>query len=95
MAMSPTPLRERQLCLFNEAHKSIKNILFFRSSLFPGKDVSRCVAEVRLRPGQGASLAPPYSYLRFFGNKCTVLNKVLVTLLGLFSASRSDSAPLR
>jgi len=40
--------------------------------------------EVRWRPGQEASLAPPCSKLRSFGSKCTVLMKVLVTLLGLF-----------
>jgi len=28
----------------------------------------------------------------FFGSKCTVLTKVLVTLLGFFGAPRSDSA---
>jgi len=42
--------------------------------------------EVRWRPGQEANLAYPCSKLRFFGRKCTVLKKVLVTLLGLFSA---------
>ena len=40
--------------------------------------------EVKWRPGQEASLTPPYSNLRSFGNKCTVLTKVLVALLGLF-----------
>ena len=49
--------------------------------------------EVRWRPGQETSLAPPFSNLRPFGSKCTVLKKVLVTLLGLFSAPRSDSTP--
>jgi len=29
----------------------------------------------------------------YFGSKCTVLTKVLVTLLGLCGAPRSDSAP--
>ena len=42
--------------------------------------------EVRWRPGQEASLAPPCSNLRSFGTKCTVLKEVLVTLLGLFGA---------
>jgi len=28
VAMSPTSIGERQLCLFNKAHKNIKNILF-------------------------------------------------------------------
>jgi len=56
--------------------------------------------EIRWRPGHEASLAPPCSNLRSFGSKCTVLKKVLVTLLGLFSAPpqsfgapRNDSAP--
>jgi len=40
--------------------------------------------EVRWCPGQEASLAPPYSHLRSFGSKCTVLKKVLVALFGLF-----------
>jgi len=54
--------------------------------------------EVKWRPGQAASLEPPYANLRSFGSKCTVLMKVLVTLLGLFSppavirCPRSDSA---
>ena len=48
--------------------------------------------EVRWGPGQEASLAPPCSNLRCLGSKCIVLKKVLVTLLGLFGASRSDSA---
>jgi len=42
--------------------------------------------EVRWRPGQERSLAPPFSNLRFFGSKCTVLKEVLATLLGLFGA---------
>jgi len=40
--------------------------------------------EIRWRPGQEASLAPPCSNLRSFGSTFTVLKKVLVTLLGLF-----------
>jgi len=40
--------------------------------------------EVRWRPRQEASLAPPCLNLRSFGSKCTVLKKVLMTLLGLF-----------
>ena len=49
--------------------------------------------EVRWRPGQEASLAPPCSNLRSFGSKCTALQKVLVTLLGHFGVPCSDSAP--
>jgi len=40
--------------------------------------------EVRWRPGKETSLASPYSILRSFGSKCTVLKKVLLALLGLF-----------
>jgi len=39
---------------------------------------------VRRRPGQEASLVPLCSNLRSFGNKWTILKKVLVTLLGHF-----------
>jgi len=55
--------------------------------------------EVRWRPGQDASLAPPYSNLRSFGSKCTILKNVRVTLLGFFGVHaiirrpRSISAP--
>jgi len=49
--------------------------------------------EARWRPGQEASLAPPCSNLRFFGSKCTVLKKVLVTILGRFGDPRNHSAP--
>ena len=55
--------------------------------------------EVRWRPGKEASLAPQCSNLRYFGSKCAVLNKVVVTLLGLFRAPvvirppHSDLAP--
>ena len=40
----------------------------------------------------GKISAPPVSKLRSFRSKCTVLKKVLATLLGLFDAP-SDSAP--
>jgi len=60
--------------------------------------------EVRWRPGQESSFAPPCSNLRSFGSNFTGLKKVLATLLGLFGAPsvgpptvircpRSDSAP--
>jgi len=49
--------------------------------------------EVRWRPGQEAGSVPPCSNLRSFGSKCTVLKKVVVTLLGLFGATRSDTTP--
>jgi len=42
--------------------------------------------EVRWRPVLQASLAPPCLNLKSFGSKCTSSKKVLVTLLGLFSA---------
>ena len=48
--------------------------------------------EVRWRLGKETSLAPPCLNLRSFGSKCTVLKKVLMTLLWLFKP-RSDSAP--
>ena len=47
--------------------------------------------EVRRRLEQETSLTPPCSNLRSVGSKCTVLKKVRVTLLWLFSP-RSDSA---
>jgi len=55
--------------------------------------------EVRWRPGQEVSLAPPCSNLRSYGTNCTVVKKVLATLLRLFGAltvirrPHSDSAP--
>jgi len=42
--------------------------------------------EVGLRPGKEASLAPPFSNVRSFGRKFTVLKKVIVKLLGIFGA---------
>ena len=49
--------------------------------------------EVRWCPGQEASLAPPCSNLRSFGSKCTILKKVLSTLLGLLEPPQSFSNP--
>jgi len=49
--------------------------------------------KVRWRPGQVASVAPPYSNLRSFRSKCTVLKEVLVTSLGHFGAPHSHSVP--
>jgi len=46
--------------------------------------------EVRWHLGQETSLPHPCSNLRSFGSKCSVLKKVLMTLLGLFSP-HSDS----
>ena len=48
--------------------------------------------EVRWRPRQESRLAPPYSNLRSFRRKCTVLKKKLATFLGLFDAP-SESEP--
>jgi len=48
--------------------------------------------EVRWHSGHEASLSPACSKLSF-GSKCTVLKEVLVILLVLFGASRSDLAP--
>jgi len=52
----------------------------------------RGVTRLTWRLGQEGSLAPSCSNLRSFGSKCTVLQKVHVTLLGLNGASRSHSA---
>jgi len=41
--------------------------------------------KVRWRLGKETSLAPPCSNLRSFGSKCTVLKKVLMTILWLFT----------
>ena len=41
--------------------------------------VTKGRTEVRMRPGQGTSLALPYSNLRCFGSKCTALKKRLAT----------------
>jgi len=49
--------------------------------------------EVRWSPGQEATSAPPCSKLRSFGSQCTVVKKVLLTLLGIFRTPRSGSAP--
>ena len=66
--------------------------------------VTACLApagrnEVRWRPGQETNFAPPYSKLRSFGSKCTVLKNVLATSLELSGApaviwcTHIDSAP--
>ena len=55
--------------------------------------------EVRWRPGQEATLAPPYLNLKSYGSKLTVLKEVFVTLLDIFGAPavirrpHGDSAP--
>jgi len=49
--------------------------------------------EVRCRPGQKSNLAPPVFNLRSYGSKFTVLKEVFVTLLEMFGAPRSHSAP--
>jgi len=72
--------------------KGCNNILFEPYSANQGCN------KVRWPPGQEASLVHPWSkLLRSFGSKCTVLNwllkKVLVTSLGLFSASHTYSFP--
>jgi len=56
-----------------------------------GRNLTLCLSqgrdEVRWRPGQETSLAPPcVQIVRFFGGKCTALTKVLVILLGIFGA---------
>jgi len=48
---------------------------------------------IEARGGARSKIGAPMSNLRLFGSKGTVLKKVLVTLLGLFGAHRSHSAP--
>ena len=50
--------------------------------------------EVRWRPGQEASLAPPCSNLSSFESKFIALKKVLVTFVGLFGAPAMISRPV-
>ena len=73
-----------------------------RPSLRPCSAVRVCGAdlhntkgrnEVRWRLGQDATLAPPYLNLKSYGSKLTVLKEVFVTLLDIFGAPRSHSAP--
>ena len=56
---------------------------------------SRHVAQGLVAPGAKSKfgIAPPCSKLRCFGSKCSVVKKVLVTLLGLSGAPRGHSAP--
>jgi len=56
------------------------------TSRFESVDSDQGRNKVRLRSGQEASLVPSCSNLRSLVSKCTVLKKVLVTLLGLFGA---------
>ena len=65
----------------------------FTSGVARGLSQGQGRNEVRWRPGQEASLAPPYLKLRSSGRKCTVLKKVLVTLLGLFGAPAAIRRP--
>jgi len=46
-----------------------------------------------MAPGARSKFGAPMFEPEVFGSKCTVLRKVLVTLLGLFGAPHSDSAP--
>jgi len=52
-----------------------------------------------MAPGARSKFGPPCSQLRSFGSKCTVFNKIIVTVLGLFGAPavawclHGDSAP--
>jgi len=50
-------------------------------------------SEVTWRPGARSRFGAPWSNLKSFGSKSTVMKKVLATLLGLFGAPRSDSVP--
>jgi len=49
--------------------------------------------EVRCRPGQETTLAPPVFNLRFYGSNFTVLKEVFVTLLEIFGAPIMISVP--
>jgi len=48
--------------------------------------------EVRWRPGQETSSAPPCSSLKSFGTKCAVVESTC-DIVGTFRRTRSDSAP--
>jgi len=49
-------------------------------------DATKGCTEVRLRPGQETSSAPPYLNLRYFRSKCIALKKKFTTLFRLFGA---------
>ena len=49
--------------------------------------------EVRWRPRQEASLAPPCSTVRSLGNKCTVGEESICDIAGTFRRSPSDLTP--
>jgi len=55
--------------------------------------VTKVCTEVRCRPGQETSSAPPYLNLRCFGSKCIALKKKFTTLLRLFGGAPNDWAP--
>jgi len=63
-------------CKFHIKIPKVHNVLSFNNGH----------SEVGWRPGQKTSLAPPCSNTRSFRSKCTVLKKILATLLGLFDA---------
>ena len=56
------------------------------------RGVTKGRTEVRLRPGQETSLAPPYLNLRYFGSKCIALKEKRTTLLRLFGALQGFGA---
>ena len=66
-------------------------LFFFFLNILDGRNQGR--NEVKQRQGEEASLVHPCSNLRSFRSKCTELKEVLATLLGLFGAPRSHSAP--
>ena len=49
--------------------------------------------EVWWCPGQEKSLAPPWSNIRSFGSKCTVLKESTCNIVGTFGVPCSHSAP--
>ena len=76
------PLRD-SIIWFENVLLNVLGRLSFRANLLPNNQGCN---EIRCHPGQEASLAPSFSNMSFFGSKCTVLKKVLVTLLGLCDA---------
>ena len=78
-----------RLKFIRRRHQQLEQALVTLISKFKSKNCKICWQgrnEARWCPEQEASLAPPCSNLKSFGSKCTVLKKVLATLLGLFSA---------
>jgi len=80
----------KNLCLSDCGRLGILEI-FLRTQIL--SFLPRGVTRLDGAQGKKQVWRPPCWNLRSYGSNVTVLNKVLVTLLGLFGASRSDSAP--